>query len=266
MFRFQIHSDSSKLEISRRQEIFSRIETALQQTKDGRLTWLLGSRVTPPYLNNGQEGRPVGIGAKIAESRSLLGAKTISDKASSSDKDTLNREDGDSVAIGDFYLLPDKALEFLSDAFDELEKCRCLLRWSYPFCLFDLEDVLRHHKALKSYRNFPFLSADFSIHGLENSNSNSSDTASRGSPAGRVVFNILQSLLEFQTEQLSDLLSRSRVRFTRELLKQAVQDARNARLDFEAILESTEDSKEVLLSLHMDVPSPFRDSTADNAK
>lgn len=252
--------DSFKLETSRRHEIFARISSALQQTKDGRLIWLLGSRCPPPNqqdIGKGHVGHNRAAKAKTNDIYSPV--KDSSFRREESDEDLLS--------IADFHHLPEKSLEFLSDAYDELERCRGLLRWSYPLCLFDVEDILRHHQSVKSFHKFPFLAADISMGGLDGYSSNSSDNSARATVSGRLIFYILQSLLEYHTEQLSDLLCRTRIRFSKDQLKQAVQDANNCRFDFEAILDRKEDSKDknnaYFHSLSIDASSSSRDTVIE---
>lgn len=259
------------METSRRHEIFARIESAIQQTKDGQLAWLLGTSTPQPYQQasgkgNAKERRSPGAVPHGFQSRALM--KQRNTDIYSPDKDSISKEESRYLlAIADFYLLPEKSLEFLSDAYDELERCRSLLRWSYPLCLFDVEDVLRHPKSVKGFHKFSFLASDTSMGRLDGYGSNSSDNSARATMSGRLYFYALQTILEYRTEQLSDLLCRPRIRFSKEQLKQAVKDANDCRVDLEAILDKGEASNDKnnahFHSLSIDAMSSSRETVTE---
>jgi len=240
------------LENARRKELISRIEASLQQSRDDKSLWLLGNRVTHPYQTNGnnQERKASALqlySHKLSNSHeskfNSLGM-VVAD-AFSSDS---NLDDVDSVSISEFFLSPDKGTAFISDAFDELEKCRYLMRWSYAFCMFEIEEVLKHQKHLNPIWNpvTHTLDSPYRLNQIDHNNLSlhSSSSLSEGSH-NRHLFLTLQSLLEYHTEQLSDLLSRPRIRYCRDQLKQAMLDATNSRIDLESVLANSEENKGV---------------------
>eukprot|EP01039_Chlorochromonas_danica_P013235 gene13235-15283_t len=118
-------------------------------------------------------------------------------------------------AVENFYFKSYPAVEFIVQAFEELERDRLFLRWSYPFVFLEFDDK-------------------------------PSTTSGRGgvsvtSGAGalqdnRQEFLNLQATFEYFTETLSYLISRNRLRATKEEIEKATRDARAKRIEMEEFI------------------------------
>lgn len=183
--RYQAHLESFNLELAMRKACMERVQQGLKATHEGELHWLL-TDVRNPY-------------EAVAEQRA--GHKE-------QDKDKEKE-----FTLSDAYLPRDKAIEFLLEAFQELEKCRMLLRWSYPYAMFQYEEEFR--KAFGP-NGMVMILGDRS--------------------AQRAEFLTAQNVLERQVETLSDLLSHRRLRGNRDDVVEAYLAAKAHRIALESVI------------------------------
>lgn len=223
--RFQAHGESMKLESKRSKETKERIVSGLKSCKEGSLKWLQGEKVANPY--KGKE----------------------SDEMFSHLRD-LNIRDIKDTVISEYYLPIEESVAFLNDAFEELEKCRNFLRWSYPFALFEFDENFQ------TVGNKPVMSRK------------SKQSKDRLDEA-RLAFDLLQAALEAKTEALSDLIARKRLRGTRNEISLATRDAKSKRLELEILVISyyniEERDDEVPLSSNSSLTASW-DSERDEIK
>lgn len=104
------------------------------------------------------------------------------------------------------YTEPPACLTFLQEGFDELLRCRQLLKGSFAFAFFVFSDE----------------------HAM-----NSKGSFRRHSMARRARFELLQGELEIMVEMLSDCLARKRLRASSSQIKELTQAARRKRLEWE---------------------------------
>jgi hypothetical protein len=180
--RHQAHLESFNLELTARKACIERVVQGLKASHDGELQWLLGKAVRNPY-EPAQRSKEKDAG-----------------------KDTH-------PALADTYLPRDKAVEFLLQAFEELEKCRTLLRWSYPYAMFQYEDEFRKAYGPNGMMLIP------------------SDRW-----AQRVEFQAAQNVLERQVEALSDLLSHRRLHGNKDDITEAYLAAKAQRIALETVV------------------------------
>jgi hypothetical protein len=153
-----------------------RVVQGLKASKDGELQWLLGDAVRNHY--------------NPAESPRSKESK-----------------------LSDVYLPHDKSVDFLYEAFEELQRSRLLLRWSYPYAMFQFEEEYR--KA-------------FGPNGMVLIMGDRSAQKNEFFPA--------QNALEKLVEGLSDLLSYKRLRGHQEDIVEAYLAAKSQRVVLESII------------------------------
>lgn len=187
--RFQAHGESMKLEAKVMEEAVSRISLGLQAAAEGDIKWLLGDSVPNPYME-----------------------KEETEDVFNHMRD-LNVNDLKDTVINEYYLPKQECVEFLIDAFEELEKCRCFLKWSYPYALFEFDENFQKSR--------------------DNAGSNSRHDEHR------IQFDLLQAALEASTERLSDIIARRRLRGTRSQIALATRTAKLKRLELEAVILAT---------------------------
>lgn len=165
-----------------------RITHDLKASYDGDLDWLLGTNSTNPYSPVPAEAN----GSDVSNGGSCV-------------------KNGN-PSLSEAYLPREQCLEFLTEAYQELERCRLLLRWSFPCALFQFEDEFRKVHA---------------PHGMMMALADRSEY--------RVQFTSAQAALEHYTEALSDLLSHKRLRGSQEDITVACLAAKGARVELEAV-------------------------------
>eukprot|EP01034_Spumella_vulgaris_P021844 gene21844-27915_t len=173
--RFQSHSESMQLEARVMMESVSRVSHALQTSLTGEFRWLLGDHVPNPLTER-------------------------------DDEDSEVKE----IAISEFHLPKQPSAEFLIDAFEELEKCRTFLKWSYPYALFEFSEHFQHTQS----------SSSNSVKNEEN----------------KAHFEFLQAQLEINTEFLSDMIARRRLRGTRVQIVLCTRQVKSCRIELEDLL------------------------------
>lgn len=189
-YRHMTHGESLKLENMSRKVVEERIYNGLVASFDGDLIWLQGDRVQNPLQDKAKEMEAYNA------IRGLEGNGVIN--------------------ISDYYLPREEAIEFLIDAFDELEKCRSFLKWTYPFMVIEFDDkfIAGSSKASPFYRAKEIIDEQ------------------------RMEFEGLQGSLEYFTECLSDLIARKRIRATKANILAAYHLAKEKRLEFEQFVFS----------------------------
>ena len=174
--RYQAHMESFSLETAAFRSVQDRVLHGLKAAHNGDLLWLLGDTVHNPY--NSEE----------------------STSASSNDRE---------VTLSTAYLHREKCLEFLAEAFEELLRCRTLLRWAYPFIMFRFEREFQQSFA----QNGMMLRPDRSDQQLE--------------------LMTEQNSLEVCTERLSDLIAHKRLRGSKTDIVEATLSAKGQRIQLE---------------------------------
>lgn len=181
--RYMTHMQSQKLEHESRKATLSRILEGLRASQEGELIWLRSSTSANPLFEKEEDDHLPTIGYK---------------------EDAL---------IADYQIPIEECIEFLSDGFDELEKARTFLKWSYPFALFEFDDkIVKGKKA--SPNRIPQKFDNF-----------------------KVDFFFLQANLEYNTEVLSNILARRRIRGTKQEITLATLTLRAKRIQFEQLLQ-----------------------------
>lgn len=184
--RYMTHMLSAKLERDARKKNCIRILEGLRASQEGNLTWLRISMPNPLYEKSDDEYNLLpSIGTK---------------------EDAL---------IADYQIQPDDSIEFLADAFDELEKSRVLLRWSYPFALFEFDDSKIIGKGKKASPN----------------------RTPQRLESFKVDYGILQASLEYNTELLSNFVAWKRIRATKQEISITTLTVRNKRIEFEKLIQ-----------------------------
>lgn len=190
-----------RLEAKIMEESVSRISMGLQHSAEGTYKWLLGEDVANPYLEKEDEedlfsGMKEGLGGDVRGGGDI--------------KDTNIKE---------YYLPKQECVEFLIDSFEELEKCRCFLRWTYPYALFEFDENFQRAQAATS-----------------------SNKSSMKLDENRLQFDLLQAALEASTERLSDIIARRRLRGTRAEIILATRDVKSKRIELENMILSSSGS------------------------
>ena len=191
--RYQAQKESMKMETQAGRNVVERVAQGLKATRDGELMWLLDEEGQDPFEHEKSEGL----------------FSNINDLKVRNVKDTV---------ITNYYLPKEKALEFLIEAFEELAKARLLLRWSYPFALFEFDELFQQRDV-----------TDYRL-------SYSGGHPSHRKDEYRVGFDALQSALEAETEELSDMISRKRLRGSKSAIMAATRAVRNKRSDLECLV------------------------------
>lgn len=184
-YRHMTHGESMKLESAARKVVEERIYNGLVASFDGDLVWLQGTRVPNPLD---------GKAAEIEAYNAIRGLEST-------------------LSISDYYLPREEAIEFLIEAFDELEKCRTFLKWTYPFLMLEFDEKF----ATNGISRNPYKSKE-QIEEL------------------RAEFDLLQASLEYKAESLSNLIARRRVRSTKQSIMTSYHAAKSKRLEFEQLV------------------------------
>lgn len=187
--RFKVHEESWLLEQQVRHVTIERVHEALKLSHEGELKWIHGANAVNPYAEKAMES----------------GAEAM----------LLKKFEEKDCAVENFYFKSYPAVEFIVQAFEELERDRLFLRWSYPFVFLEFDD--------------------------KPSTTSGRGGASVTSGAGalqdnRQEFLNLQATFEYFTETLSYLISRNRLRATKEEIEKATRDARAKRIEMEEFI------------------------------
>lgn len=169
------------MEFKAGRDAIERITQGLKASQEGELLWLLGEDAQNPF----EAAAPSEIFGHVND----LDVRNV--------KDTI---------ITNHYIPREKAVEFLLEAFEELQKARLLLRWSYPYALFEFQEQFRRSSARPHADDF------------------------------RVAYEAAQSALEMYAESLSDLIARKRVRGSKSLVVETVQSVRSKRSELENLI------------------------------
>jgi Holliday junction resolvasome RuvABC DNA-binding subunit len=179
---YMSHMQSQKLEHDSRRHTLARILEGLRASQEGELVWLRGTTSANPLFERVEDDHLPTIGYK---------------------EDAL---------IADYQLPVEECVEFVSEGFSELEKSRTLLKWSYPFALFEFDDKIIKNKKSPNYT--PQRLESF-----------------------RIDFYFVQANLEYNTEILSNFLARKRIRGTKQEITMATLTLRTKRIQFEQLLQ-----------------------------
>jgi hypothetical protein len=198
--RFQGHSESQKLESEMRQSVLLRVTAGLRASSEGQLVWLQGEAQPNPYTEQQQGG-------------ALF--NNLKDMSSNDVKGT---------ALPQYFVRADECVQFLSDAFEELDKCRNFLQWSYVLALFEFEEAFRIQR--KSTAGLSPTSTDMGRAGSKFVNSEEM----------RQAFETLQCSLETKTEVLSGQLARLRTRGTKHQIILSTRAAKVNRVQMEGAI------------------------------
>jgi hypothetical protein len=183
--RYMSHIQSQKLEHQARKNNCNRILDGLRASQEGELVWLRGNTSSNPLFEQVEDDYQF----------PTIGLK----------EDAL---------IADYQVPIEEAIEFISDAFDELEKSRTLLKWSYPFALFEFDEKISKGKKLSPNRHLPQRLESF-----------------------KVDFGLLQASLEYNTEILSNYVGRKRLRGTKQEICIASITVRHKRIELEQLIQ-----------------------------
>jgi hypothetical protein len=192
---FMIHLESRLLEQQAKRDACERIADGLQSSVIGNTTWLQGNRVANPWIDHSIEAN-----ANIPFHHS---------------KYRINQCNSLEVCptIDDYCLEKDRVLEFIQTAFEELDKARLFLQWSYPFCLFEFDELFSPNP----------MPPEVTVHRNKTSGLRSS-------------FEALQGSLELETEQLSNLIAKNRCRGTKHDITLQASNVRNKRQKLENLI------------------------------
>lgn len=195
--RYMTHMQSQRLERDARKSNCVRILEGLRSSQEGELVWLRQNTTANPLFERVDDDPLPTIGTK---------------------EDAL---------IADYQLPIEESTEFITDAFNELEKSRTLLKWTYPFALFEFDDKIVKGKKASPNRT-PARLETF-----------------------KVDFFFLQANLEYNTESLSNLVARKRMRGTKQEISLATFTLRAKRIQFEDLLQEylTPPNLEEIISL-----------------
>ena len=172
-----------------------RVLQGLKASADGDLTWLLGDEVPNPYSTERNNNNNSG------------------DDHQQEAADPLKES-----SLAEYYLHRDKAVAFLYEAYEELEKCRILLRWSYPFALFRFEPAFKQQQNGTQQRGAGEGGGGsrFSQRGMQRASVSSDECDDDKKEMNEVFraaqFASAQCSLERHAEGLSDLLGHKRLR------------------------------------------------------
>lgn len=185
--RFKVHEESWLLEQQVRHVTIERVHEALKLSHEGELKWIHGSNVVNPYAEKALE----------------MGAENM----------LMNKFEEKDCTVENFYFKSYPAVEFVAHAFEELERDRLFLRWSYPFVFLEFDDKPNNNRSGTSVAS-----------GAGALQDNHND------------FLNLQATFEYYTEILSFLISRNRLRATKEEIETATRNARAKRIEMEEFI------------------------------
>mmetsp|Transcript_4015 Transcript_4015/g.6337 ORF Transcript_4015/g.6337 Transcript_4015/m.6337 type:complete len:1555 (-) Transcript_4015:955-5619(-) len=175
--RYQIHMESFILESGVYRDAVARVNEALTATQERDIPWLLGEEEDVPRISTTvPAGDADGVGPPA---------------------------DDDDTVLEAYYLPREKAVEFLIGAFEELEKCRLMLRWSYVMALYHIDENFAEKPPSNQYRH---------------------------------SFEETQNSLEAKTEVLSDYICHRRLRGSKSDILAATVSARSNRIEFENLI------------------------------
>ena len=192
---------SSPKKSSGRRSFFSWLEDAAKDQWDGV------KDTTSKWFSPSRDGKRSSYG-KGKTGKKAGSSRSVSLKDGEESKEE-NEEEEDAR-----YREHSNSLRFLRDAFDELAKCRQLLRSSYAYAFFKFEDV--------SFNRNNRL--DFSYWRQQKH-------------AMKQCFDDLQSELEFTVEMLSNIVARKRLRASMHEIRRMRASARGKRIEFEDMIQ-----------------------------
>ena len=202
--RFMAHFASRKVECDARIFACERVLDGLHASADGELLWLQGGAAANPWMDQTAEEEVV---VRFYHSRKH-------NSASPANTDVV-------PIVEDYCLEKDEPIEFIQTAFEELEKARTLLQWSYPFSLFEFDDKLSVNF------NAPKISQPLSAEMI----------AYRAKALElRPEFELLQACLEYETEMLSNMIARRRFRGTKQHISVQTTIVRGKRAELEQLV------------------------------
>lgn len=193
--RYKAHQESWQLEAQVRHVTIERVHEALKLSHEGELKWIQGGSVANPY----------------AEKELEMGTENM-----------LKKFEEKEVSVENFYFQTYAAVDFIVAAYDELERDRLFLKWTYPFYYLEFDNENANNQSNSKTANSP--------------QENSKGPNGRGSFVQvdtRGEYLALQAAMEFYTETLSSLISRNRLRATKQEIETATRHVRAKRIEME---------------------------------
>lgn len=213
--RYQAHQQSFRLESQMSRDTFKRIEDGLKSSLEGKLKWLQGSNVPNPMVSTKQGNDLLDALSHEDMSHLKAGAFPPADGYSSPSRGKPELQVAEGVPlIAKHFIKPSPYLQFLSDGFDELLRCRQFLQWSYPYAYFEFEESD---------------DSDYNSRTLRRQ-------SRRAAQDHRTSFELVQADLESTVETLSDVVARRRLRASQSQIVQATRAAKQKRIEFESLL------------------------------
>lgn len=201
--RFMAHFESRRLECEARINACERVLDGLHASADGEFPWLQGGSAANPWTDQTTEDEVV---VRFYHSR----------------KHSTGAMNNDiSPMIEDYCLEKDEPIEFIQNAFEELEKARTLLQWTYPFSLFEFDEKLSAN--LNNVNNGSTVSPEVNAYRVK-------------AIELRPEFELLQAALEYETEMLSNLIAKRRFRGTKQHISVQATTVRTKRVDLEQLV------------------------------
>jgi hypothetical protein len=136
--RYQAHGQSYQMELKMSKDTLKRITDSLKLSREGKLVWLQGSNfpIPNPVLPRTTHTDEV--------DSSLLKEDASTEKADKEEnvksEKLVNHKESLHENIKNYFLSVDPSLEFLTNGFEELIKCRQFIQWSYPYAYFEFAD------------------------------------------------------------------------------------------------------------------------------